>query len=92
MAPADDYGYANVGFAHGPNPGNPEVRTPTMDGLVKEGVILDRHCAQPPLPPPPGPRALPPGASSPAANPPLSAAARCAPQTCTSTAARRGAR
>lgn len=43
----DDYGYANVGFPHGPNPGNPEVRTPIMDGLVKEGVILDRHCALP---------------------------------------------
>jgi hypothetical protein len=41
----DDYGYANVGFAHGPNPGNPEARTPTMDALVKEGVLLDRHCA-----------------------------------------------
>ena len=40
----DDYGYANVGFPHGPNPGNPEARTPTMDALVKEGVLLERHC------------------------------------------------
>ena len=59
MASADDYGYANVGFAHGPNPGNPEVRTPTMDGLVKEGVILDRHCAQPRRSLPPTPRPVP---------------------------------
>ena len=39
----DDYGYANVGFAHGPNPGNPEMRTPTMDSLVEEGLLLERH-------------------------------------------------
>jgi arylsulfatase A-like enzyme len=37
----DDYGYANVGFAHGPNPGNPEMRTPTMDSLVEEGLLLE---------------------------------------------------
>ena len=43
----DDYGYANVGFPHGPNPGNPEARTPTMDALVKEGVLLERHCTPP---------------------------------------------
>ena len=41
-------GYANVGFAHGPNPGNPEMWTPNMDQLVKEGVLLDRHCARRP--------------------------------------------
>ena len=52
----DDYGYANVGFPHGPNPGNPEARTPTMDALVKEGVLLERHCT-PPTPPPPPARA-----------------------------------
>ena len=39
----DDYGYGNVGFAHGPNPGNPESRTPHMDSLARGGVILDRH-------------------------------------------------
>ena len=39
----DDYGFGNVGFAHGPSPGNPESRTPHMDSLAREGVILDRH-------------------------------------------------
>jgi hypothetical protein len=39
----DDYGYAGVGFAHGPNPGNPEMRTPHLDALAAEGVVLDRH-------------------------------------------------
>ena len=41
---ADDYGYNNVGFAHGPlNKGNPEMRTPTLDRLAGDGVILERH-------------------------------------------------
>ena len=44
----DDYGYNNVGFAHGPagndfGHGNPEMRTPNLDQLVKEGIVLDRH-------------------------------------------------
>jgi arylsulfatase A-like enzyme len=40
----DDYGYNNVGFAHGPdgNNGNPEMRTPKMDDLARSGIILDR--------------------------------------------------
>ena len=45
FALADDYGFNNVGFAHGPSgEGNPEARTPTMDRLaVAEGVRLERH-------------------------------------------------
>ena len=40
----DDYGYANVGFAHGPlQAGNPEARTPHMDALAAEGIVLERH-------------------------------------------------
>ena len=39
---ADDYGYHNVGFAHGPSPSNPEARTPHLDLLASTGVILDR--------------------------------------------------
>eukprot|EP00949_MAST-11_sp_MAST-11-sp1_P005247 g5247.t1 len=39
---ADDFGYNNVGFSHGPAPGNPEVRTPTLDSLARDGVVLDR--------------------------------------------------
>ena len=39
----DDYGFGNVGFAHGPSLGNPESRTPHMDALAKGGIILDRH-------------------------------------------------
>ena len=43
----DDYGYNNVGFAHGPKGsdfghGNPEMRTPHMDALARDGVVLDR--------------------------------------------------
>lgn len=34
----DDVGHYNFGWK-----GNPEARTPNMDQLVKEGVILDRH-------------------------------------------------
>ena len=44
----DDYGYNNVGFPHGPagndfGHGNPEMRTPNLDQLVAEGIVLDRH-------------------------------------------------
>lgn len=35
---ADDWGHYNMGWR-----GNPEARTPNIDALVKEGVILDRH-------------------------------------------------
>lgn len=42
---ADDYGYNNVGFAHGPlEQGNSEMRTPNLDALAMEGIRLDRHC------------------------------------------------
>jgi len=37
----DDYGWANVGF-HRDN-FTSEVRTPNIDQLVRDGVILDRH-------------------------------------------------
>eukprot|EP00051_Salpingoeca_urceolata_P032595 m.16473 g.16473 ORF g.16473 m.16473 type:complete len:669 (-) comp5258_c0_seq2:215-2221(-) len=41
---ADDYGYNNVGFAHGPlNGGNPEMKTPNIDKLAMEGIRLERH-------------------------------------------------
>jgi hypothetical protein len=36
---ADDYGHFNMGWR-----GNKEARTPNMDALVAEGVVLDRHC------------------------------------------------
>ena len=40
----DDYGYNNVGFAHGPlNKGNPEMRTPNLDRLAADGIVLERH-------------------------------------------------
>jgi len=43
----DDYGYNNVGFAHGPRgedfgDGNPEMRTPHMDAHARAGIVLDR--------------------------------------------------
>lgn len=39
----DDYGYHNVGFDHGPQEGgNPEMRTPNMDALARDGIVLDR--------------------------------------------------
>ena len=38
----DDWGYANAGW-HSVN--NPEVYTPNMDQLVKDGIELDRACA-----------------------------------------------
>jgi len=36
----DDWGWNNAGY-HRPN--DPEVVTPNIDGLVKEGIELDRH-------------------------------------------------
>eukprot|EP00302_Diacronema_sp_CCMP2436_P032380 CAMPEP_0179995498 /NCGR_PEP_ID=MMETSP0984-20121128/7115_1 /TAXON_ID=483367 /ORGANISM="non described non described, Strain CCMP 2436" /LENGTH=640 /DNA_ID=CAMNT_0021914989 /DNA_START=50 /DNA_END=1972 /DNA_ORIENTATION=- len=39
---ADDVGWANVGYN---NPTNPELRTPRIDALVRDGVRLDRHYA-----------------------------------------------
>ena len=44
----DDYGYNNVGFSHGPSGhdfghGNPEMRTPNLDQLATDGIVLDRH-------------------------------------------------
>lgn len=38
----DDYGWFNAGWH---TPGNPEVQTPRMDALVREGVELDRMYA-----------------------------------------------
>ena len=35
---ADDLGWSNVGYH------NAHARTPHIDGLVREGVELDRHC------------------------------------------------
>lgn len=35
---ADDYGHYNAGWR-----GNKEARTPAMDALVSEGIVLDRH-------------------------------------------------
>ena len=45
LALADDYGFNNVGYPHGPSggAGNPEMRTPTLDQLAMEGVRLERH-------------------------------------------------
>ena len=44
LALADDYGFNNVGYPHGPTSvGNPEIRTPTLDRLAMEGVHLERH-------------------------------------------------
>eukprot|EP01047_Picozoa_sp_COSAG01_P079983 COSAG01_NODE_15377_length_1345_cov_1.402087_1_plen_368_part_10 len=41
---SDDHGYYNVGFPHGPlRRGNPEMRTPHLDRLAAEGIVLDRH-------------------------------------------------
>ena len=39
----DDWGWANVGYHR--NPPTPEVVTPNIDGLVKEGLELDQHYA-----------------------------------------------
>lgn len=40
MVLVDDWGWNNVGYHR---PGDPEVVTPNVDGLVKEGIELDRH-------------------------------------------------
>ena len=41
----DDYGYSNVGFAHGPlGTGDPEMRTRHNHVPATEGVVLGRHC------------------------------------------------
>ena len=37
----DDWGWANVGYHR--NPPTPEVVTPNIDNLVKEGLELDQH-------------------------------------------------
>lgn len=39
---ADDYGWNNVGY-HNKNMTANEIRTPTIDSLVREGIELDRH-------------------------------------------------
>eukprot|EP00052_Salpingoeca_macrocollata_P009358 m.73926 g.73926 ORF g.73926 m.73926 type:complete len:523 (+) comp17066_c0_seq1:390-1958(+) len=41
MVLIDDFGWGNVGFHR--NPSTPEVVTPNIDSLVKEGIELDRH-------------------------------------------------
>ena len=41
MLLVDDFGWANAGWHRGAD--SPEVRTPTMDALVRSGVELDRH-------------------------------------------------
>eukprot|EP01051_Picozoa_sp_SAG22_P014557 SAG22_NODE_1784_length_3588_cov_27.751791_1_plen_185_part_00 len=41
---SDDHGCYNVGFPHGPlGRGNPEMRTPHLERLAAEGIVLDRH-------------------------------------------------
>ena len=39
----DDWGWANVGYHR--NPPTPEVVTPNIDSLVKDGLELDQHYA-----------------------------------------------
>lgn len=34
---ADDFGWHNIGFR------NPEIRSPNLDKMAKDGIILDRH-------------------------------------------------
>ena len=53
MLLADDYGWANLGV-HRTDDGTTaakqamaEVHTPTLDGLIAEGVLLERHYAFP---------------------------------------------
>jgi arylsulfatase B len=41
----DDWGRNNVGFHARSEPNAEEIRTPTIDALAAEGVILDRHYA-----------------------------------------------
>jgi len=40
MILVDDWGWNNVGYHR---PGDPEVVTPSIDALVKDGIELDRH-------------------------------------------------
>ena len=42
---ADDYGWNNIGYHHAKPSTFPEVRTPTLDALVGDGVELTRHYA-----------------------------------------------
>ena len=49
MTLVDDLGWGDVNFNRmnpitgGKAPADPEIRTPTMDGLVSEGIHLTRH-------------------------------------------------
>jgi len=43
MILSDDYGWANVGYHR--NPPTREVQTPNIDGLVNDGIELNRHYA-----------------------------------------------
>ena len=41
---ADDYGFNNVGYPHGPELyANPEAHTPHLNQLAMEGIRLERH-------------------------------------------------
>ena len=53
MGAQDDLGRAELGYQR--PAGYKEVQTPVIDGLVHDGVKLDRLCTTraPPLPPPP---------------------------------------
>ena len=42
---ADDFGWANVGMHAKGQPNALEVKTPRIDALVDNGVVLDRHYA-----------------------------------------------
>ena len=44
----DDYGWADASWHRTADP-SPDVRTPNMDQLLKEGIEFDRHCARPRL-------------------------------------------
>ena len=39
----DDFGWGNAGWHRTPEGSDKEVVTPNMDGLVKEGIELERH-------------------------------------------------
>ena len=43
MILADDYGWGDSGWHRQDDIGRQEVLTPTMDGLIKQGLELDRH-------------------------------------------------
>lgn len=40
----DDLGHYNVHFGGSVDPHNPDMKTPVIEGLVSEGLILQRHC------------------------------------------------